>query len=154
MPPSLSWSLLEFHDLELQQLYDILQLRAEVFINEQRAVYADPDGEDQKALHLLGYDGDRLVAYSRLFAPGVKRKEAVLGRLCVARSHRGKGLGRTMIEKRLDWLRSHHPGCSAWTSLQLYRQPAYEKMGFRAISDVYAYDGEHIPHINMLLEQV
>ena len=44
----------QFKDLTINELYDILQLRSEVFVVEQDCVYQDIDGKDQKALHVLG----------------------------------------------------------------------------------------------------
>lgn len=38
-----------FEELTLTRLYDILQLRTEVFVVEQDCVYQDIDGKDEKA---------------------------------------------------------------------------------------------------------
>ena len=42
-----------FHELTTQELYNILQLRSEVFVVEQNCIYQDIDGKDQKAVHIL-----------------------------------------------------------------------------------------------------
>ena len=42
-----------FHELTTQELYNILQLRSEVFVVEQECVYQDIDGKDQKAVHIF-----------------------------------------------------------------------------------------------------
>jgi ElaA protein len=128
----------------------LLELRNRVFIVEQADPYPDLDGWDQKAMHLLGYDDKKLVAYSRLFMPGVKRAEATLGRICTASSHRRLGLGDVMIEKRLQFLSEKAPGCDVYTSLQTYRQPKYEALGFVAMGEPYL-DGK-ILHIDMILK--
>ncbi len=44
-----------FDQLHTNELYELLQLRSEVFVVEQDCVYQDIDGKDQKALHVLGY---------------------------------------------------------------------------------------------------
>mgnify|MGYP002795140183 CR=1 FL=1 len=44
-----------FSKLKLQELYDLLQLRSEVFVVEQNCVYQDIDGKDILALHILGF---------------------------------------------------------------------------------------------------
>ena len=62
--------LLTFNEFSLQTLYDVLQLRAEVFVVEQNCPYQDVDGKDKKALHVLGYQDHQLVAYTRVFKPG------------------------------------------------------------------------------------
>ena len=59
-----------FEELTARELYQLLQLRSEVFVVEQQCIYLDADGKDDKALHLLGYEGENLTAYTRLFAPG------------------------------------------------------------------------------------
>ena len=60
----------KFEELTTQELYNVLQLRSEVFVVEQNCVYQDIDGKDQKALHILGYENEVLVAYTRVFKPG------------------------------------------------------------------------------------
>jgi ElaA protein len=40
----------EFKELTTEELYDLLQLRAEIFVVEQDCVYQDLDGKDQKAI--------------------------------------------------------------------------------------------------------
>ncbi len=52
-----------FNELTTEELYDLLQLRSEVFVVEQDCVYQDVDGKDHKALHILGYNAKKLVAY-------------------------------------------------------------------------------------------
>ena len=37
-------------------MYEVMQLRQEVFIVEQDCPYLDADGKDQQSHHLLGYD--------------------------------------------------------------------------------------------------
>ena len=57
---------LKFQKLNTQQLYDILQLRSEVFVVEQDCVYQDIDDYDQIAFHVCAYDKNILVAYARI----------------------------------------------------------------------------------------
>jgi len=58
--------MIEFHPKEYDQLskdelYEILRLRAKVFVVEQDCAYQDIDNKDQKALHILGIKkGSRL----------------------------------------------------------------------------------------------
>ena len=39
-----------FHELTTQELYNILQLRSEVFVVEQNCIYQDIDEKDQNCL--------------------------------------------------------------------------------------------------------
>ena len=77
-----------FNELTTQELYNLLQLRSEVFVVEQNCVYQDVDGKDQKALHVLGYKNDKLVAYTRVFKPGLYFQEASIGRVVVVENER------------------------------------------------------------------
>ena len=77
-----------FNELSIVELYDLLQLRSEVFVVEQDCVYQDIDGKDLKALHVLGYKNEKLVAYTRVFKPGDYFKEASIGRVVVKASER------------------------------------------------------------------
>lgn len=43
-----------FDELDTLELYQILQLRAEVFVVEQQCMYQDMDNSDFKALHIVG----------------------------------------------------------------------------------------------------
>ena len=61
----------KFDDLTTKELYALLQLRSEIFVVEQDCVYQDIDYKDQKALHILGYQNEKLVAYTRIFDAGV-----------------------------------------------------------------------------------
>ncbi|GAK98615.1 GCN5-related N-acetyltransferase [Nonlabens ulvanivorans] len=78
-----------FSDFNIQELYDVLQLRTEVFVVEQDCVYQDMDGKDQKAIHIVGYVNDKLVAYTRVFQPGDYFKQASIGRVVVNPENRG-----------------------------------------------------------------
>ena len=40
---------IKFSRINTQELYNILQLRSEVFVVEQNCIYQDIDGKDQKA---------------------------------------------------------------------------------------------------------
>ena len=59
---NLEWKIRRFDALTTIELYDLLQLRSEVFVVEQNCVYQDIDYKDQKALHLLGQDKGQTVA--------------------------------------------------------------------------------------------
>lgn len=89
-----------FDELSPKQLEDMFRLRQQVFIIEQTCFYEDIDGFDDKADHLLFYEGEKLAAYLRSFSPGVKYDdEASLGRIIVAPDFRGTGLGARLIKK-------------------------------------------------------
>ena len=59
-----------FSELTTKELYQILQLRSEVFVVEQNCIYQDIDGKDEKAIHIIGVVQNKIVAYTRCFKPG------------------------------------------------------------------------------------
>ncbi|MFT4684972.1 MAG: ElaA protein, partial [Flavobacteriales bacterium] len=54
-----------FEELSINELYDLLQLRSDVFVVEQDCVYQDLDGMDSKAIHIIGKKEGKVVAYTR-----------------------------------------------------------------------------------------
>ena len=41
-----------FPELSLDELYEILRVRAEIFVVEEQCFYLDPDGVDKNAIHV------------------------------------------------------------------------------------------------------
>ena len=141
-------TLKDFKELSTQELYDLLQLRSEVFVVEQNCVYQDIDGKDQEALHLLGYKNNVLVAYTRCFPPGVYFEEPAIGRVLVRRSERMNSYGHEIMKASIEALEQRFPGTSIKLSAQTYLQAFYESHGFQKSGEGYLEDG--IPHIPML----
>lgn len=66
------FTLKQFADLTLEELYAAMVLRQEVFSVEQNCVYLDADNKDQDATHLLGKNQKgELVAYLRILPKGI-----------------------------------------------------------------------------------
>ena len=147
---SYSWSTHEFGQLTTDELYEIVQLRQEVFIVEQQCCYVDLDGEDQRAIHMLarGIDGT-LAGYQRIFLPGVLGDEAILGRIIVAATARGMGLGKLIVRRGIDFVRERAPNAIIRIAAQAHLQQFYAQSGFTTISEAYPVDG--IPHLDMIL---
>lgn len=143
------WKIKTFEELTVAELYAILRLRSEVFIIEQNCAYQDLDNTDQKALHLMGTDEQgQLLAYTRLFAPGIKYTEASIGRVVTSPLARGKGAGRELMERSILELQGHYGKVPIKIGAQQYLQRFYTSLGFEQTSDTYLEDG--IPHIEML----
>jgi len=136
-----------FNELSLSELYDVLQLRSEVFVVEQNCVYQDIDGKDQKALHLIGTFDDEIVAYVRIFKPGDYFDEASIGRVVVKQSHRNKKLGYDLMQEAIRATKSELNETNITISAQLYLKKFYENLGFIQTSEMYLEDD--IPHIQM-----
>lgn len=137
-----------YYELNLDELYSILQLRSEVFVVEQDCVYQDIDGKDQKALHILGFEGQELVAYTRCFDKEIYFEEAAIGRVLVKKNLRKLGFGHQIMEASVKAIQELYQTSSIKLSAQQYLIEFYKNQGFKTIGDGYFEDG--IPHIAMV----
>jgi len=137
-----------FNQLNTKELYDLLQLRSEVFVVEQDCVYQDIDGKDQKALHILGYKEDKLVAYTRIFQQGDYFEEASIGRVVVKENQRQFGYGYNIMNASIKAIEKYFKTLEIRISAQTYLKKFYNNLGFKEVGEEYLEDG--IPHINML----
>lgn len=135
-----------FSELTVEELYDLLALRAEVFVVEQACAYLDPDGRDREATHLLGREGGALVAYARWHRDTGRVR---LGRIATAPAVRGRGHGRVLVEEALRRIGEDHPGRAVLIHAQTYLQAFYASLGFAAVGEPFEEDG--IPHVAMVL---
>jgi ElaA protein len=147
---NLEWKIKRFETLSTKELYDLLQLRAEVFIVEQNCVYQDIDGKDEKALHLIGEDNGQIVAYARLFKPHDYFEQASIGRVIVKETARSQKLGHLLMREAIQVIKSHFDQRKITISAQLYLKKFYESHGFIQTSEMYLEDD--IPHIEMRKE--
>ena len=138
----------KFDELNVDQLYAILQLRSEVFVVEQTCVYQDLDFKDQKALHVIGIKNNVIVAYTRIFAPGIYFKEASIGRVVVKESERKYGYGYALMRTSIEAIDAFYKVTEITISAQEYLAKFYSNLGFKQVGDGYLEDG--IPHIEML----
>jgi ElaA protein len=97
----ITWRAVPFAALTTAELYEVLQLRTEVFVMEQAGIYQDMDGADHAAVHVLGVSDGQLVAYARCFPAGVKFAEASIGRVITRESVRGTGLGHELMRQAI-----------------------------------------------------
>ena len=138
-----------FNELSPQDIYNILQLRSEVFVIEQNCVYQDIDDKDQYALHLLLKKDDYLIGYSRIFKGGDYFKEASIGRVLVKKQDRNNRHGSLLIELSIKAIKDHFKENTVKISAQTYLKKFYNELGFCSVGEEYLEDG--IPHIAMLL---
>jgi ElaA protein len=138
-----------FKDLLITELYEVLKLRSEVFVVEQNCVYLDADGKDEMALHVLGFVDEKLVAYARVFGPGLYFDNTSIGRVIVHPKFRMYGYGHLLIDKAIE-VSKHIDKGPITISAQQYLEKFYLGHGFKTVSDMYLEDD--IPHIEMLLE--
>ena len=139
-----------FDELTLNDLYDILQLRSEIFVVEQNCIYNDLDGLDKVAVHQFLRKEGEIIAYSRLLKPGTRFSEYSIGRVVVKQSERGTGLGIEMMEAAKRYILTEWEATKIKVSAQSYLKRFYENLGFEIVTEMYLEDG--IPHYGMLHE--
>ena len=137
-----------FEELSKEELYQLLALRAEVFVVEQNCAYQDVDGKDFNALHVLGIENSKLIAYARIFAPGEYFAQASIGRIVVQQDHRSSGLGREIVLEAQKSIYNYYNTNQIKLSAQSYLKDFYEEMGYKSFGNEYLEDG--IPHIAMV----
>lgn len=143
-----AWRWCRFEDLGVNDLYDALALRSEVFGVEQACAYHDLDGLDRVAWHLLGRSREgALAAYLRAIDPGRKYEVPSIGRVVVPAARRGTGLGHVLMAEGLRRCALAWPGQANRIGAQARLQGFYRGHGYAACGDVYIEDG--IPHIEM-----
>jgi ElaA protein len=141
-----------FTELSAKELYEILQLRAEVFIVEQNCVYQDVDFKDQKAVHILGFKNEKLIAYTRIFKPGDYFSEASIGRVVVSKNERKFGYGHEILNHSIKVIKSNFNEKCIKISAQTYLKKFYESHSFKKEGTEYLED--NIPHIAMILNKI
>jgi ElaA protein len=147
----MTWSLKPFSGLTPNELYAILRLRSEVFVVEQNCVFLDMDNKDQHCHHVMGWDGDKLIAYARIVPAGISYVESSIGRIVTSPAARGKGAGRELLPHCIATLYTLHGEQVIRIGAQYYLKDFYESFGFQQTGEIYPEDG--IPHIEMLLQR-
>ncbi len=143
------WKIKTFAELNSLQLYNIMQLRSEVFVVEQNCVYQDADGKDTKSLHLMGTnDNNELIAYSRIVPPGVSFKEVSIGRVVTSPKVRRTGAGKQLMKHSLEKIKEIYGNVPVRIGAQCYLKQFYTDLGFNAEGEEFLED--NIPHIEMV----
>ncbi|WP_300433690.1 GNAT family N-acetyltransferase [Christiangramia sp.] len=145
---SLQIEVKKFSELKLTELYDILQLRSEVFVVEQDCVYQDIDGKDDQALHVIGSKNGEIIAYTRCFEPGFYFDEAAIGRVVVKDTERKFGYGHDIMKASDKAIQKYYKTSNIKLSAQQYLIKFYESHGYKTTGEGYLEDG--IPHIAMI----
>lgn len=122
---------------------DAFSLRWKVFVEEQH-FHDEADDYDMIAHHLVIYDGDVPIGTGRAIymGDGVIK----LGRICILKEYRGKGIGRLVMEA----LEEHgkEKNCNRLVlGAQLRVKDFYSSVGYTAVGEIYM--DEHCEHIDM-----
>ncbi len=134
-----------FKDLTNEELYEILRIRVNVFVVEQKCPYPEIDNRDQNSYHIYLENDGRMVAYSRIMSDD--ERTARIGRVLTV--ERGKGLGADILRIAIEKIKEIYDPDRIVLESQTYAIGFYEREGFKVISDEFMDDG--IMHVNMEL---
>jgi ElaA protein len=142
-----------FSELTALQVYQMLELRSEVFVVEQNCIYQDIDGKDNKpgVHHVLMTAHNRLLGYSRLLPPGLSYEAPSLGRIAIAATARRAGLGKQLLAQSVKHSQRLWPRLAITIGAQSYLVALYQQFGFEEVSAHYLEDG--IEHVDMTASQ-
>lgn len=143
-----SHSIKSFDELTNHEMYNMLRLRSDVFVVEQNCPYLDLDNKDQKSFHLLYFVDNELAGVTRLLPSGLSYNEISIGRVVIAKTHRGLGLGVKLMEASISGCEEKFGKGPIRISAQYHLSKFYQSLGFIEHGEVYDEDG--IPHIGML----
>ncbi|NNC83706.1 MAG: GNAT family N-acetyltransferase [Flavobacteriales bacterium] len=140
--------ILGFDEMSLQEFHDMVQLRIQVFVIEQDCPYQELDGWDPHSWHLLYHGDEGLLATLRILPPDTTFSQWSIGRVVVAESARGTGLGHHIMEMAIEFIEKQGGDVPIKISAQTYLEAFYNHHGFIRSGEEYLEDD--IPHIPML----
>ncbi len=131
-----------FTEIDAFTGYLLWQLRERVFVVEQECPYLELDGRDLEpgTRHLWLEDDGAPVAYLRVLEDPAEFR---IGRVLVASTHRGHGLGERLMHAALEVAE----GRPCRLDAQSYLVGWYAGLGFTPCGEEFVEDG--IPHVPM-----
>lgn len=126
-----------------QELQEAFKIREIVFIDEQECPPEEEfDGLDDDSIHLIAYITGVPVGTSRYRTTdkGVK-----LERFAVLKEHRGKGVGKRLVQSALGQITAtFEPGTLLYLHAQVDAMPLYARYEFEKVGDKFVEAGiEH-----------
>jgi predicted GNAT family N-acyltransferase len=147
---------------------DAMRVRLAVFCEEQHcSAEAELDEDDARSWQWIVYDAEASVACIRLcpsphaphpngFVDPDEEPYLKLQRFATLASHRGRGLGRMLVETSLQWAAEHKEdiGGEGWKGMVLVHaqvnvEKVWAKMGFVTDERLGQWDEEGIEHLGM-----
>ncbi len=147
MKEEIRWQWSHFKELKTDQWHNLLQLRINVFVVEQKCAYPELDGKDPECIHVWGERNGRVVAVARVVPPGLSYHEVSLGRVATLEVNRGEGIGRKLMDFCIQTITTEFGRLPIRISAQTYLTPFYRSLGFEDTGKEYLEDD--IPHVEM-----
>ncbi|MFD2207495.1 GNAT family N-acetyltransferase [Kiloniella antarctica] len=143
-------NLLHFDQLSREQLYAVLRLRSDVFVLEQKSLYQDIDGLDERAWHILVQDeNDVLVGVLRILKDPKDGSCYSIGRVAISKAGRGQGLAKELMDRAHAFIAKQEGAERIELSAQVYLTNFYKSFGYVLISD-QPYDDAGVMHVDMI----
>ncbi len=137
-----------FDELTKEELYEILKLRAAIFVVDQNCAYQDLDDADYGAIHVFYTDEGGIQAYLRILDKGVMSEDVRIGR--VISKKRRCGIGTSLVKEAIKVAVDKFGADRIFVEAQVYVKEMYAKLGFVQISDEFLDVG--VPHVKMILD--
>ena len=125
---------------------DIIYLRTKVFMEEQ-GFENEFDKQDDDCIFIVAYDQNKAIGMCRFFTEDHKHYH--LGRVCVLKEYRNKGIGRLVVEEAQSQVKELN-GEDIVLSAQSRVKDFYKKLGYQSFGEEY-YD-EHCLHVDMIMK--
>lgn len=140
------WQIKTFKQLTTQDLFQIYQLRGQVFNVEQERIYNDVDNHDLNALHVMYHIDGQLVCYARIFQQD--EDTVTFGRVVIAPEYRGKGLGNDLLDQIMAAIKEYFPENQIEIEAQAQVEGYYRKAAFESVGQPFIHAST--PHIKMV----
>ena len=144
----MKYEIKEFNNLNIEELYQILKVRCEVFIVEQQCPYLDIDEKDKKSYHLMVKNNNEIIGYLRIIEKNVSYDEISIGRVLVKKEYRKNKVAQNMMKEAILFIEKELGEETIRISAQKYLINFYKNLGFKETSEEYLEDD--IPHIEMM----
>ena len=131
-----------------RELARAFAIRKRVFVREQSVPEEiEMDRDDKLALHFLAFKEGKAVGTARVV---MHRRTAKIGRMAVLKTHRGRGVGTTLLKRAIATAK-RQGAQRIYLHAQVLVIGFYETMAFQCVGPVFKEAG--IPHRKMILVQ-
>ncbi|MDO4640268.1 MAG: GNAT family N-acetyltransferase [Neisseria sp.] len=126
---------------------DAVAIRKTVFVEEQGVPLSlEIDENEAVCIHFVLYDEHNQATATCRILPEPGREKVILQRMAVLEAHRGRQLGKVLLEAAIDFAKQQN-----YLLIELHAQISargfYEKMGFEPFGEVFEEAG--ITHVHM-----
>ena len=140
-----------FSELNLEELYQVLKLRSDVFVVEQNCVYSDMDNKDEDSFHCIISFNSKIIGYARILPSGLNYTYPSIGRVIIHSDFRGEKLGYKLMNSCMDFVIQKFNSQKIVISAQSHLSHFYANLGFNIEGEQYLEDG--IPHVKMIFSK-